>query len=108
MEIVFDIHVASGRATVTTKKNKVAESGLQFTIKSNDPTTVIVFEDGSPAELKPGKQQKLSTPLTIDVLDSAGRKKVRHAECGHVVGGVFDPWGGGGFDTPPIGGGDVR
>ena|SRR5947207_710569 len=106
MEIVYDIHIENGRATVTTKKNKVAESGLQFTIKSNDPTTVIVFEDGSPSELKPGKHQKLSPPLTIEVLDPAGPKKARRADCGHIVGGVFDPWGGGGLLTPPIGGGD--
>ena len=113
MEIVFDINVdANGNATVA-QSNGQAGPGLKFTFRSSGPQgkgTVIVFEKGSPKELKPGVP--LDVPCTLVPLEQPPEpKKSRHFDCGHMVRDKFTPWGApagvrrGGGEIPPIGGG---
>jgi hypothetical protein len=114
MEIVFDINVDANGNSKVTQTNGQAGGGLKFTFKASGPKgagSVIVFEPGSPQELKPGVPHPL--PCTLVPLEQPPQpKKVRHFHCGQLVNGSFSSWGApkgvqrSGGDTPPIGGGN--
>jgi len=84
--------------------NKVTrgDDGQRMTFKSNRKTVIILKGNKSPFVGLPPNKNLLVYPAKTLKLKSGLRRKKYKFLCGHFVNGEFKPWGGGGFETPPI------
>ena len=100
--IEYTIEVTGDNSVVSPAVGVTLHEGDKVTFKSNNAENVIRYPRTSPFSDLPEKEnlpvgRTRKGPFTIMNKPTPGKY---HFDCGHIVGGKFKKWGGGGGNTP--------